>query len=92
MVDSTVRVKCLGGRELRGILKGYDELVNLVLDDTDEFIRDLNDPNTITGKTRKLGLVVVRGTQVSLVSPEDGMEEIANPFIATEEEVVDGGD
>ena len=36
MVDSTVRVKCLGGRELRGILKGYDELVNLVLDDTDE--------------------------------------------------------
>jgi len=34
---------------------------------------------------------VVRGTQVSLVSPEDGMEEIANPFIATtEEDVVDG--
>jgi len=91
MVDSTVRVKCLGGREMKGILKGYDELVNLVLDDTDEFLRDPNDPNVITGKTRKLGLVVVRGTQVSLVSPEDGMEEIANPFIATtEEDVVDG--
>jgi len=39
MVDSTVRVKCLGGREMKGILKGYDELVNLVLDDTDEFLR-----------------------------------------------------
>jgi len=91
MVDSTVRVKCLGGRELKGVLKGYDELVNLVLDDTDEFLRDLNNPNTITGKTRKLGLVVVRGTQVSLVSPEDGMEEISNPFIATtEEEIMDG--
>jgi U6 snRNA-associated Sm-like protein LSm7 len=31
--------------------------------------------------TRRLGLVVIRGTQVSLLSPEDGMEEIANPFV-----------
>lgn len=34
-----MRVKCLGGRELRGALRGYDELVNLVLDDCEEFIR-----------------------------------------------------
>ena len=39
MIDSSVRVKCLGGRELKGILRGYDELVNLVLDDADEFLR-----------------------------------------------------
>ena len=39
LIDTTVRVKCLGGRELKGTLKGYDELVNLVLDDTDEFLR-----------------------------------------------------
>ena len=39
LIDSTVRVKCLGGRELRGSLRGYDELVNLVLDDCDEFLR-----------------------------------------------------
>ena len=39
MIDSSVRVKCLGGRELKGILRGYDELVNIVLDDADEFIR-----------------------------------------------------
>ena len=32
-------MKCLGGRELRGALRGYDELVNLVLDDCEEFIR-----------------------------------------------------
>ena len=38
-VDSQVRVICLGGRELRGALRGYDELVNLVLDDCEEFIR-----------------------------------------------------
>jgi small nuclear ribonucleoprotein (snRNP)-like protein len=39
LVDQIVRVKCLGGRELRGALRGYDELVNLVLDDCEEFIR-----------------------------------------------------
>lgn len=40
----------------------------------------------MTDKTRKLGLIVVRGTQVSLVSPEDGLEEIANPFIRDTED------
>jgi len=39
LIDSNVRVKCLGGRELRGALRGYDELVNLVLDDCEEFLR-----------------------------------------------------
>jgi hypothetical protein len=47
---------------------------------------DPEDSQRVTDKTRKLGLVVVRGTQVSLVSPQDGVEEIANPFIAAEEE------
>lgn len=47
---------------------------------------DSEDPNTITDKKRKLGLIVVRGTQVSLVSPEEGMEEIANPFVGAQEE------
>jgi U6 snRNA-associated Sm-like protein LSm7 len=52
---------------------------------------DPEDPEQITGKTRHLGLVVIRGTQVSLVSPEDGLEEIANPFLggADEEEEED---
>ena len=43
------------------------------------------DTTKITDKQRKLGLVVVRGTQVSLVSPEDGFEEIANPFTREED-------
>lgn len=86
LIDAKVHVKCLGGREVVGTLKGYDELVNLVLDDTDEYLRDLDDLSKITETTRKLGLVVVRGTQVSLVSPQDGMEEIANPFIAADQD------
>jgi hypothetical protein len=39
MIDAKVRVKCIGGRELVGTLRGYDELVNLVLDDADEYLR-----------------------------------------------------
>lgn len=39
MMDALVHVKCLGGREFKGILRGFDDLVNLVLDDSDEFIR-----------------------------------------------------
>jgi len=47
-------------------------------------VHSFTDPVTqvATDQTRKLGLVVVRGTQVSLVSPQDGVEEIANPFLA----------
>jgi U6 snRNA-associated Sm-like protein LSm7 len=39
LIDAKVHVKCLGGREVVGTLKGYDELVNLVLDDTEEYLR-----------------------------------------------------
>ncbi len=39
MMDSMVWVKCLGDRELGGALKGYDDLINIVLDECDKFIR-----------------------------------------------------
>lgn len=50
------------------------------------YCADPNDPSQVTDKTRKLGLVVCRGTQVSLICPSDEMEEIANPFAEEEEE------
>ena len=33
---------------------------------------------------RNLGLVVLRGPTITLLSPVDGYEEIANPFLAQE--------
>jgi U6 snRNA-associated Sm-like protein LSm7 len=36
--------------------------------------------------TRSLGLVVARGTLLVLISPLDGSEEIANPFLEVEED------
>jgi len=80
-MDKSVRVKFSGGREVQGILKGYDPLVNLVLDDAIEFMRDPEDDYKLTENTRNLGLLVCRGTSVVLICPSDGMEEIPNPFI-----------
>lgn len=41
---------------------------------------DPNDIYRVTDRTRSLGLVVCRGTQISFLSPVEGLEEIANPF------------
>jgi len=38
-MDATVRVQCIGGRQMEGTLRGFDDLVNLVLDDCEEFVR-----------------------------------------------------
>lgn len=65
-----------------GTLKGYDQLLNLVLDEAVENEREQDDPLKLSGKTRQLGLIVCRGTSVMLVSPTDGTDEIANPFLA----------
>ncbi|KAF8125591.1 U6 snRNA-associated Sm-like protein LSm7 [Boletus edulis] len=77
-VNERIRVKFTGGREVTGILKGYDQLLNLVLDEVKE---ELQEPEP---HTRTLGLVVLRGPTITLLSPVDGSEEIANPFIAQE--------
>jgi len=77
-VNERIRVKFTGGREVTGILKGYDQLLNLVLDEVEEDLQESESP------TRALGLVVLRGPTITLLSPVDGSEEIANPFIAQE--------
>jgi U6 snRNA-associated Sm-like protein LSm7 len=83
--DQQVRVRFQGGREVTGVLKGFDKLDNLVLDSCIEYLRDPDDPYRLTDKTRTLGLVVARSTQICLIAPLDGSEEIANPFEEGEE-------
>ena len=60
-VGKTVLVRLKGGRSLRGNLQGFDIHMNLVLGDTE----DISNPNN----TIKLGLLVVRGDNVILLSP-----------------------
>lgn len=60
----------MGGRLVTGILKGYDQLMNLVLDETVECLRDKDEDFAILkGETRTLGLTVIRGTMLLTINP-----------------------
>lgn len=56
-----VIVRLRGGRSLRGVLKGFDQHLNLVLDDTEN--------TTNVEDVKKMGLIIVRGDNVVIVSP-----------------------
>ncbi|TKY86064.1 hypothetical protein EX895_004889 [Sporisorium graminicola] len=77
-IDQKIRVKFAGGREVFGTLKGFDQLMNLVMDEVTESLRD--EEGNVTDKTRNLGLVVLRGTALTVINPADGFESIENPF------------
>lgn len=88
LLGTNVHVKFYGGREISGILTGFDPLMNLVLDNAVEYLylRDMDDRRRITDKTRSLGQVICRGTTVVVICPHDGIEAIDNPFTAHGEE------
>ena len=51
---------------------------------------DAEDPTQLTDATRALGLLVCRGTSVMLVCPDDGTEEIPNPFVQSDAVALEG--
>ncbi|MFX1566310.1 MAG: LSM domain-containing protein [Promethearchaeota archaeon] len=59
-LNSQVLVKLKGDRELRGRLRGYDQHLNLILDDAE----DLSEQ-----PPQELGTVILRGDNVILLSP-----------------------
>ena len=56
-----VLVRLRGGRSLRGKLKGFDTHLNLVLEETE----DITDKDGV----RSLGIIIVRGDNVVIISP-----------------------
>lgn len=60
-VGSLVLVKLKGNKEVRGVLKSYDQHMNLVLSDSEEIQSD--------GSGKKLGTIIIRGDNVILISP-----------------------
>jgi len=60
-LGKTVLVRLKGGKSLRGKLKGYDQHLNLVLEETED--------TTSAENVKKLGLLIIRGDNVILISP-----------------------
>jgi len=88
LLDTKVRISLTGGRLIIGRLRGYDQLVNIVLDEAVEKMRDVEggDFYALNGMERTIGLCVCRGTQVCLVQPVEGREEIENPFVDNDDD------
>jgi len=55
-----VLVSLKGGREIRGVLQGYDVHMNLVLDKAEE---------EINGQPTAIGTLIIRGDNVIYISP-----------------------
>lgn len=76
-MNKPVRALLVGlRRKEEGDKKGYfaDSAIFLLADDEGN------------ETTRQLGLVVVRGTLLVVISPVDGSEVIANPFLQADED------
>ncbi|MFH0967889.1 MAG: LSM domain-containing protein [Methanobacteriota archaeon] len=55
-----VLISLKGGREIRGVLQGYDVHMNLVLDKAEEEIK---------GQLQSIGTLIIRGDNVIYISP-----------------------
>lgn len=60
-IGKTVLIKLKGGQVIRGVLQGFDQHMNLVLDSSESILEE--------GKTERLGTIIVRGDNVVMVSP-----------------------
>ena len=60
-LNKVLLVQLKGGRSVRGRLSGFDQHMNLALEDAEDV--------TNTESVKKLGTIIVRGDNVVLVSP-----------------------
>jgi len=60
-MDKSMTIKLNGNRRVTGVLRGYDQFMNLVIDNTVEEVS----PN----ERNEIGMVVIRGNSVVLLEP-----------------------
>ncbi|XP_062584029.1 small nuclear ribonucleoprotein G-like [Saccostrea cucullata] len=62
-MEKKINLKLNGGRQITGILRGYDPFMNLVVDECIE--------ETKLGEKNTIGMVVVRGNSIILLEALD---------------------
>ncbi len=60
-INKNVLIKLKGGKTITGLLQGFDQHMNLLLDRTEEIPSE--------GESISLGSIVVRGDNVVMISP-----------------------
>ena len=60
-INKVVLIKLKGGKTIRGNLHGFDQHMNLLLDQSEEIPSE--------GDAKSLGTIVVRGDNVVMISP-----------------------
>jgi len=60
-INKVVLVKLKGGKTIRGSLLGFDQHMNLLLDQSEEIPSE--------GDSKSLGQIVIRGDNVVMISP-----------------------
>jgi len=60
-INKVVLIKLKGGKTIRGNLHGFDQHMNLLLDQSEEIPSE--------GEAKSLGSIVVRGDNVVMISP-----------------------
>lgn len=60
-IGKVVLIKLKGGKVIRGNLQGFDQHMNLLLENSEELLE--------SGEANSLGTIVVRGDNVILISP-----------------------
>ncbi|CAH1170384.1 unnamed protein product [Phaedon cochleariae] len=62
-MDKKLCLKLNGGRQVTGILRGFDPFMNLVVDESIEECRD--------GSKNNIGMVVIRGNSIVMLEALD---------------------
>ena len=60
-INKNVLIKLKGGKTITGTLQGFDQHMNLLIDQSEEIPSE--------GESKSLGSIVVRGDNVVMISP-----------------------
>ena len=65
-MDLRVDLRMNGDRRIAGIMKGYDQYMNVVLDEAIEIAKPSQSGKKEETQNRNLGMIVIRGASVQL--------------------------